>query len=89
MFPEDADLRYTVIALQKNGTLEDYEELKMTDVIAGHMTVDELLVYADSSASSSKTAAFIIAAVLAGIGVLMIVRAGKTAKPAAQKKKHV
>ena len=86
VIPADADLRYTVIALQKNGTLEDYEDLKMTDVIAGHLTVEELLAYADSSASSAKTAAFIFAAVLAGIGVLMIVRAGKTAEPADQKK---
>ena len=85
-FPADADLRYTMIALQKNGILEDYEDLKMTDVIAGHLTVEELLEYADSSASSAKTAAFIFAAVLAGIGVLMIVRAGKAAEPAAQKK---
>lgn len=86
VIPADADLRYTVIALQENGVLEDYEDLKMTDVIAGHLTVEELLAYADSSASSAKTAAFIFAAVLAGIGVLMIVRAGKTAEPADQKK---
>ena len=86
VIPADADLRYTVIALQENGTLEDYEDLKMTDVIAGHLTVEELLAYADSSASSAKTAAFIFAAVLAGIGVLLIVRAGKTAEPADQKK---
>ena len=86
VIPADADLRYTVIALQENGVLEDYEDLKMTDVIAGHLTVEELLAYADSSASSAKTAAFIFAAVLAGIGVLMILRAGKTAEPADQKK---
>lgn len=87
VIPADADLRYTMIALQKNGILEDYEDLKMTDVIAGHLTVEELLEYADSSASTAKTAAFIFAAVLAGIGVLMIVRAGKAAEPAAQKKR--
>ena len=86
VIPSDADLRYTVIALQENGVLENYDDLKMTDVIAGHLTVEELLAYADSSASSAKTAAFIFAAVLAGIGVLMIVRASKTAEPAAQKK---
>ena len=91
VIPEDADLRYTMIALQKNGMLEDYEDLKMTDVIAGHLTVEELLEYADSSASTGKTTAFIIAAVLAGLGVLIIVRSTKPAAPAAKKKskKHV
>ena len=86
VIPADADLRYTMIALQKNGMLEDYEDLKMTDVIAGHLTVDELLEYADSSASTSKATAFIIAAVLAGLGVLMIVRSTKPAAPTAKKK---
>lgn len=86
VFPADADLHYTIIALQKNGILEDYEDLKMTNVIAGHLTVDELLEYADSSASTAKTTAFIIAAVLAGLGVLMIVRSTKPAAPTAKKK---
>ncbi len=86
VIPADADLRYTMIALQKNGILEDYEDLKMTDVIAGHLTVEELLEYADSSASTAKTTAFIIAAVLAGLGVLMIVRSTRPAAPAAKKK---
>ena len=86
VFPADADLRYTMIALQKNGMLEDYEDLKMTDVIVGHLTVEELLEYADSSASTSKTTAFIMAAVLAGLGVLMIVRSTKPAAHTAKKK---
>ena len=73
-------LSYTIIGLQKNGVLEDMEALKMTDVFSGHLTVEELLEYADSSASSAKVAAFIIAAVLAGIGGLMIVRSGKGKK---------
>ena len=75
-----------MIALQKNGILEDYEDLKMTDVIPGHVTVEELLEYADSSASTGKNTAFIIAAVLAGLGVLIIVRSTKPAAPAAKKK---
>ena len=51
-----------------------------------NMSVEELLEYADSSASSAKTTAFIIAAVLAGFGMLMIVKPAKAAAPAAKKK---
>ena len=81
-------LDYTIIGLQRNGTLEDVEALKMTDVISGHLTANELLEYADSSASTSKTTAFIIAAVLAGIGALLIIKGGKTAEAGAKGKKR-
>lgn len=83
---DDASLDYTIIGLQKNGKLEKVEELDLIATVSGHLTVEELLEYADSSASTAKTTAFIIAAVLAGVGVLLIVRAGKTAESAAQKK---
>lgn len=76
----DESMEYTVIGLQKNGTLEDVEQLKMTDMIHGNLTVDELLAYADTSASSAKTTAFIIAAILAVAGVLVILRDTKAAK---------
>lgn len=84
----DGNMNYTIIGMQKNGTLEDVEALKMTDVISGHLTVNELLEYADSSASTSKTTAFIIAAVLAGIGALLIIKGGKAAEAGTKEKKR-
>lgn len=83
---DGASLDYTIIGLQKNGKLEKLGELTMIPTISGHLTVEELLEYADSSASSAKTTAFIIAAVLAGFGMLMIVKPAKAAAPAAKKK---
>lgn len=86
---DDASLDYTVIGLQKNGKLEKVEELDLIATVSGHLTVEELLEYADSSASTAKTAAFIIAAVLAGIGALLIIKSGKTATAGAKGKKRV
>ena len=83
---DGASLDYTIIGLQKNGKLEKLGELTMIPTISGHLTVEELLEYADSSASTAKTTAFIIAAVLAGFGMLMIVKPAKAAAPAAKKK---
>lgn len=82
---DDTSLDYTIIGLQKNGKLEKVEELDLIATVSGHLTVEELLEHADSSASTAKTTAFIIAAVLAGLGVLMIVRSTKPAAPAAKK----
>lgn len=83
---DGASLDYTIIGLQKNGKLVEVEELDLIATVSGHLTVEELLAYADSSASTAKTTAFIIAAVLAGLGVLIIVRSGKAAAPASKKK---
>lgn len=83
---DDASLDYTMIGLQKNGKLEKVEELDLIATVFGHLTVEELLEYADSSASTAKTTALIIAAVLAGLGVLIIVRSTKLDAPAAKKK---
>lgn len=80
----DSAMEYTIIARQENGTLEAAEELKMTRVISGHMTREELLDYADSSASSAKNAAWITAGVLAVLGILLIIKGGK--KPEKQTK---
>lgn len=83
---DDASLDYTMIGLQKNGKLEKVEELDLIATVSGHLTVEELLEYADSSASTAKTTTLIIAAVLAGLGVLIIVRSTKPDAPAAKKK---
>lgn len=83
---DGASLDYTIIGLQKNGKLKKLPELDLIATVSGHLTVEELLEYADSSASTAKTTAFIIAAVFAGLGVLIIVRSTKPAAPAAKKK---
>lgn len=80
----DSTMEYTIIARQNNGNLEAADELKMTHVISGHMTREELLSYADSSAASAKNAAWITAGVLAVLGILMIIKGGK--KPEKQTK---
>lgn len=77
---DNASLDYTIIGLQKNGKLEEVAELDLTATISGHLTVEELLAYADSSAATAKTTSFIIAAVLAGLGVLQIVLPNKAGK---------
>lgn len=64
---------YTIIGAQMNGALLEVEKLDMDSAHAGHLTVEELLSYADSSAASAKKTSMMIAAVLAGIGILLIV----------------
>lgn len=84
---DDASLEYTIIGLQENGKLEKIPELDLIATVSGHLTVDELLEYADSSAATAKITAFIIAAVLACIGALLIIRGGKPAATAKGKKR--
>lgn len=76
----DKDLTYTAIGVQRDGKLEKLEDLKMTAMIPGSLNVEELMEYADSSATSAAIAAFVIAVVLAGLGVLLIIKSGKPAK---------
>lgn len=64
---------YTIIGVQKSGALLEVEELDLVAAHPGRLTVEELLAYADSSASSAKKMSMIIAAVLAVIGIVMIV----------------
>lgn len=72
--PGGETLEYTIIGVQMNGLLLEVEKLDMNSVHAGYLTVEELLSYADSSAASAKKTSMIIAAVLAGIGILLIVK---------------
>ena len=70
--PEGASPEYTIIGVQKEGALLEVEAMDMVAAHPGHLTVEELLAYADTSAASAKKTALIIAAVLAVIGILMI-----------------
>lgn len=71
------NLRYTIIGLQDHGTLRKAAELDMKAVHAGTLGVDELKDFAQSSAKFAQMGSWGFAVVLAAIGVLMFVRAGK------------
>lgn len=70
----NTNLEYTAIGLQKNGVLEEVKELDMTAMVSGYLTVDEMLEYADTSASTATITALIIAAVLVALSVLVFIR---------------
>jgi hypothetical protein len=75
----EGDLDYTIIGLQQNGQLVDAPELDLLAVHSGHLSAADLLEYAESSAKTSTITAIVIAVVLAGVGVLLIVK-GDTKK---------
>ena len=74
---EGADMKYTAIGLQKNGVLEEVKELDLTSMVSGHLNVDEMLEYADTSAATARITAFVIAAVLAALSILVFIRSSK------------
>ena len=73
----ESALEYTMIGRQKNGKLEKAADLDMTPVLSGHLTVEQMLEKSASDTKAAVITAAVIAIVLAGIGVLMIVRSGK------------
>lgn len=73
----ESELEYTMIGRQKNGKLEKAADLDMTPVLSGHLTVEQMLEKSASDTKAAVITAAVIAIVLAGIGVLMIVRSGK------------
>ena len=83
----DSTMEYTIIGLQTNGTLEDIDELDMANVLAGHLTVPQLLEYADSSAANARTGAWVTAAILALLGIVLIIKSGKPAQEKKSKEK--
>ena len=74
---KDDELDYTIIGLQQNGQLVEAPELGVQFVCAGHLTVEELLEYADSSAKSSSITAYAIAVALLAAGVVVFVKKEK------------
>ena len=75
----DADntMEYTIIGLQENGRLLEVEELDLKAICSGHLTVEELLAYAEESASSAATGSMVMALAFAVIGVLVLIRSGR------------
>ena len=82
------DLTYTIIGLQDHGTLRKAAELDMKAVHAGTLDTEDLKAFAESSSKSALAGSIGIAVVLAAIGVVMIVRSGKSAEAAAKGKKR-
>lgn len=76
--PADNTLEYTIIGIQKNGGLIEVEDLDLLAAHRGQLSVDELLEYAESSASTATIAAICIAVVLLGVGILLVVKSRKT-----------
>lgn len=83
---DDASLEYTIIGLQKNGRLEEVDELGVTMTTSGHLTAEEMLEKAESSSTGATVFYFAAAAVLMGLGIWKIVKASQPAKPAQQNK---
>jgi hypothetical protein len=73
----DTNMDYTIIGLQKNGKLEEVEELDLTAAVSGHLTPEEMLEYAESSNTTALITAVVIALAFAIPGVIMLVKAGK------------
>lgn len=74
---DGTSMDYTIIGRQKNGKLEEVEELDLTATVSGHLTPEEMLEYAESSNTTALIAAAVITLAFAVPGVIMLVKAGK------------
>ena len=74
---DGTSMDYTIIGLQKNGKLEEVEELDLIATVSGHLTPEEMLEHVESSAKTGTIGTIVAAVVLAGLGVLLIVKGGK------------
>jgi len=74
---EGTSMDYTIIGRQKNGKLEEVEELDLIAAVSGHLTPEEMLGHAESSNTTALIAAAVITLAFAVPGVLMLVKAGK------------
>ena len=74
---DGTSMDYTIIGLQRNGKLEEVEELDLTAAVSGHLTPEEMLGYAESSNTTALITAAVIALAFAIPGVIMFVKAGK------------
>ena len=74
---DGTSMDYTIIGLQRNGKLEEVEELDLIATVSGHLTPEEMLGYAESSNTTALITAAVIALAFAIPGVIMLVKAGK------------
>ena len=85
---DGTSMDYTIIGLQKNGKLEEVEELDLIAAASGHLTPEEMLGYAESSNTTALIAAAVIALAFAIPGVIVLVKAFKGGQPAAKGRKR-
>ena len=74
---DGTSMDYTIIGLQKNGKLEEVEELDLIAAVSGHLTPEEMLEHVESSAKTGTIGAIAVAVVLLGVGVLLIVKGNR------------
>ena len=74
---DGTSMDYTIIGLQKNGKLEEVEELDLIATVSGHLTPEEMLGHAESSNTTALITAAVIALAFAIPGVIILVKAGK------------
>jgi len=85
---DGTSMDYTIIGLQRNGKLEEVEELDLTAAVSGHLTPEEMLEYAESSNTTALITATVIALAFAIPGVIILLKAFKGGQPAAKGKKR-
>jgi len=78
MAEKDAS-EYTLIGVQKGGTLQKAEKLDMLATHSGHLTMEEILSYEESSSKTAMITSFVIAALLLAGGIFLIA-AGKKSR---------
>lgn len=74
---DGTSMDYTIIGLQKNGKLEEVEELDLIAVVSGHLTPEEMLEHVESNAKTGTIGTIAVAVVLLGVGVLLIVKGNR------------
>ena len=74
---DGTSMDYTIIGLQKNGKLEEVEELDLIAAVSGHLTPEEMLEHVESSAKTGTIGTIAVAVVLLGVGVLLIVKGNR------------
>ena len=85
---EGTSMDYTIIGRQKNGKLEEVEELDLIATVSGHLTPEEMLGHAESSNTTALITATVIALAFAIPGVIILLKAFKSGQPAAKGKKR-
>lgn len=85
---DGTSMDYTIIGLQKNGKLEEVEELDLIAAVSGHLTPEEMLGYAESSNTTALITATVIALAFAIPGVIILLKAFKGGQSAAKCKKR-
>ena len=85
---DGTSMDYTIIGLQKNGKLEEVEELDLIAAVSGHLTPEEMLEHAESSNTTTLITCAVIALAFAVPGVIILLKAFKGGQPTVKSKKR-